>query len=985
VAPRDPRAGRLAGRSAESAALAAALNDAFTEHGRALLVSGEAGIGKTSLVETACAAVADQCHVVWASCLSLRSISVPYLPLTTAQRDWPLPAPQDPWPTGFNDWLSQLCASRPTVLVVDDVQWADQGTLDVLTYVVAGLASRPLAVLITMRTEDLADGDVLHRWLADVRRLPHFEGLTLGRLDRAATVEQLTDLLGAPPRESLVDDVYAVAQGNPYLASLLVRGVDRDAAHLPPTLPGELHEVVARSWHALSPDARALTGLVAVAGRPAPADRLGRVAASLDLGAHLDRSLREAVDAGVLQIGPRGYWFRHPLLAEVLSQRLLPDERRERHAAFAALLEPVLSAAEGADATDAAELADHHHGAGQTEQAFRWSVRAADAAERVGQHAEALRLLHRAVELHPGPAAGITTDELLRRVQGAAQESGQQALELAAVDQRLGALDRAERPLLVAELLCRRMKLRVSTGREFAGIAEVRDAVALSSPFPESAEHAFAVACLAYAELWHAEATGPASAERAVRLAEACSSPRALSYALTSRAMACVMAGSADGFADAVRAQEAALAARDFWAYVHSTLWGANSIGGPTSTPWVEHVAQARKRLITQGAPQTYVALLSAAEASALLPLGNWQACHERLREALGSSSTPFGDAVARLTAAELAVGQGRLDEARAHLARAEEVLADSSQFLPLNADAVRAKLAVASGDHDGAVEAALSGLQVAGAPPTGVDQLLPLAARALADAAQASRDAGEEPRDIVLRLRALRDRFPVIVIDPGPEPAGVARERAMQALYDAETLRAEADVAAGEAFGDAASACAAAALPWEEAYACWRWGEAMLVPRARRDLAAMALRRGHEIAIALSAAPLLSRLQATARDGRIVLDRPSTGEHAAVLPGLTAREAEVLDLIAAGRTYAEIASELVITEKTVSTHVSHLLHKSGTSGRIELAQLVRRLTDARGRSAAPAWSPPTDQPTAGAGRGDATRRRSRPGPCQPQ
>jgi DNA-binding CsgD family transcriptional regulator/tetratricopeptide (TPR) repeat protein len=949
--------------------LAGTLEAAFTDHGRALLVSGEAGIGKTSLVNTACAAVADDCHVVWASCLSLRSISVPFLPLTTAQRDWSEPAPQETWPTGFDHWLSQLCAARPTVLVVDDVQWADQGTLDVLTYVVAGLASRPLAVLMTRRTEELPDGHALHRWLADVRRLPHVRELPLGRLDRAATVEQLTDLLGAPPRESLVDDVYAAAQGNPYLASLLVRVVDRDAAHLPPTLPGELHEVVARSWHALSPDARALTGLVAVAGRPQQVDRLGRVATSLDLGGRLRPSLREAVDAGVLEVGPRGYWFRHPLLAEVLIQRLLPDERCERHAAFAAELETVLSVAGEVDATDAAELADHHHGAGHTEQAFRWSLRAADAAERAGQQAEALRLLHRAVELHPGTAREIVMDELLRRLQRAAERSGQQELELSAIDQRLAGLDRAQHPLLVAELLCRRMKLRVSTGREFAGIAEVRDAVALSAVFPRSAEHAFAVACLAYAELWHAEATGPASAERAVRLAEACGSPRALAYALTSRVMACVMAEDAGGFADAVRAQEAALAAQDFWAFVHSTLWGANSLDGPTSWPWVEHVARARERLTAAGAPHTYVALLSAEEASALLPLGDWQSCRERLRQALGSSPIPFGDALARLTAAELAVGQGRLDEARAHLARAEEVLADATHFLPFNADAVRAKLAVASGDHDGAVEAALSGLDVAGAPPTGVEQLLPLAARALADAAQATRDGGDQPHDTLRRLRGLRDRFPLIVVDPGPGLAGKARVRAMQTLYDAETLRAEADVAAGEAFNDAADACAAAALPWEEAYACWRWGEAMLRPPARRDSAATALRRGHEIAVTLSAVPLLSDVQATARDARIVLERPSIGgKHVAVLPGLTAREAEVLELIVAGRTYAEIARELVISEKTVSTHVSHLLHKSGTRGRIELAQLVRRLTDVRQRSAAPVWSAARDQATAGSG-----------------
>ena len=63
-----------------------------------------------------------------------------------------------------------------------------------------------------------------------------------------------------------------------------------------------------------------------------------------------------------------------------------------------------------------------------------------------------------------------------------------------------------------------------------------------------------------------------------------------------------------------------------------------------------------------------------------------------------------------------------------------------------------------------------------------------------------------------------------------------------------------------------------------------------------------------------------------------------------ATLPGLTPREREILAHIVAGRTYGEIARDLVVSEKTVSAHISHLLHKTGTTNRIELAQLARRV-----------------------------------------
>jgi predicted ATPase len=117
------------------------------------------------------------------------------------------------------------------VLVVDDLQWADHSSLDVLMYVIAGPARRRLAVAVTLRTGEVGPGHRLRRWLADVRRLPGVRELRLERLDRLATEQQLTDLLGRPPHQDLIDDVFVRTRGNAYLTTLLARGLPPASTH----------------------------------------------------------------------------------------------------------------------------------------------------------------------------------------------------------------------------------------------------------------------------------------------------------------------------------------------------------------------------------------------------------------------------------------------------------------------------------------------------------------------------------------------------------------------------------------------------------------------------------------------------------------------------------------------------------------------------------------------------------------------------------
>ena len=117
------------------------------------------------------------------------------------------------------------------------------------------------------------------------------------------------------------------------------------------------------------------------------------------------------------------------------------------------------------------------------------------------------------------------------------------------------------------------------------------------------------------------------------------------------------------------------------------------------------------------------------------------------------------------------------------------------------------------------------------------------------------------------------------------------AQVRAMQAIYEAEVLRGQRDPDAGAAWGRAAEACIEGELRWDESYARWRAAQTMLADRSTRDEAVTTLRRAHELAVYLQAAPLLVGIEALARTAAVVLDGTVVGPlsaTAALLPGLT-------------------------------------------------------------------------------------------------
>jgi DNA-binding CsgD family transcriptional regulator len=224
---------------------------------------------------------------------------------------------------------------------------------------------------------------------------------------------------------------------------------------------------------------------------------------------------------------------------------------------------------------------------------------------------------------------------------------------------------------------------------------------------------------------------------------------------------------------------------------------------------------------------------------------------------------------------------------------------------------------------------------------------LLPLAARGLADLAQQRRDVHADVEPLLAELDALEVRYPHVIQDAGGDDAYYRQLAGLDALYAAERARARLSPSRAEAWATTVDLLKDV-LPWEECYASWRLAEALFeAGPARRADAVDALRRAHPLAEDLEATPDLEQILSLARSARVPLTQPQPAAPAPGRPGphepLTAREEEVLSHIAAGRTYGEIARALVVSEKTVSSHVSHLLAKTGTGNRVDLARWEAR------------------------------------------
>ena len=555
---------RFAGRAAEQRFLGDVLLDAVAGVPHAIVIHGEAGIGKTRLAREVCGD--SQLNVLWGSSVHFGGASVPFAPIAGALQDWLSRADADEradtlagtdglsallpslgvsggvdstrLPMLVDLVLNRIAVRRPTVVVVDDLQWADVASLDAMAYLIAGFRSQPLVLLATCRTEERGEGHPLHSWLADMRRMPFFGELRLDPLDLDGTSSEIEGLLGQAPDIELAAEVLARSDGNPYLVELMVSGLSGAERTLPATVPAALREALLAAWHSLSDQARLVTRILAVGGRPISSAVLTEVAAGHGLEASsITPCLAEAHDRGVVETAPDGTsWFRHPLLADVLYDGLSPDQAAELHTDYIRVLESRPTEIEAAD------LAIHNERAGNLDATYHWSLVAADHAEGLRAPTEEAIQLRRACALWEtvSPTIRGGRDEriaLLRRTSAVCERAGWPEVSVTLLTEALSLVNRKQQPLLASNLLVLRANCRwQSTSPAMADLEEFLEAIELTTDFPESAERAVAFAELAETESLHGLPNAAIHAEEAVRIGRLSGSTQALGRALCARA-----------------------------------------------------------------------------------------------------------------------------------------------------------------------------------------------------------------------------------------------------------------------------------------------------------------------------------------------------------------------------------------------------------------------------------------------------------------
>jgi DNA-binding CsgD family transcriptional regulator len=365
-------------RGAFAEALDESLASVSAGAGRLVLVSGEAGIGKSALVRAFCAACDERVRVLWGSCDALGTPR-PLSPLIDIAADVQGPllaavrASEKPHPV-FLALLAELRAQRPTVVVIEDVHWADEATLDIVRLLARRAETLAALVVVTYRESELEPTHPLRLAVGELGTAPGVSQLRLPPLTRAA-VEQL-----AGPRGVDADELYDKTGGNPFYVTEVLAG---EGTEVPPTV----RDAVLGRMSRLAPEAQGV--LEAVAVFPSHADLWALAAITQDDVVHVDACLA----AGMLRGAGHTVSFRHELARLAVEQSLGPHRRATLHRqALAALRAPP----EGAG-SDPAQLAHHAEGAGDVCALYEHATAAGARASAQGAHREAAAQYRRAL------------------------------------------------------------------------------------------------------------------------------------------------------------------------------------------------------------------------------------------------------------------------------------------------------------------------------------------------------------------------------------------------------------------------------------------------------------------------------------------------------------------------------------------------------------------------------------------------------------
>ncbi|HXW43507.1 MAG TPA: AAA family ATPase [Streptosporangiaceae bacterium] len=936
----------MVGRTAELNALAAAYARAAAGQPHVVLVTGEAGIGKTRLVQEFAEQIASEAQVRTGESAPLAGPALAYGPFVAALGEaaaWLLGqdaesdmrAARHRLFAAVLESLAALAGPAPLVIVLEDLHWADTSSRELLAFLAVRLRAEPVLIVGTVRDEDLEDGT--HRWLAELERRPTVTRLRLGRLADDEISDLVTGLVAGGTGADHVAGLVAAADGNPLYAREL-------AAAGQGTTPASIADsVLSRASGLGAPGASVLSQLCVADGGMSHAI----LAATVSLPeARLLAAVRRAIAAGLVVPTADGYAFRHQLIRQILYAHLLPGERMMLHRRLAEALAATPQASPGS-------LAQHWHLAGRPDRAGPAALAAARAAVTARAYPEALRCYCLALEPAARPsllAAGHADGAELALPETDPPETA--LLEEAArAASWAGDYEQAAgwaRETLASSTAADRLRILERLGRylwEAGDLAAAVDATGeavelLEGDHPSQLEarvlaaHATLLMLRAeYDEALPLAVRAVAAAERAGALAEQ-------AHGLATLGILQAQHGDLDAGLAALRTS-AGLArhAHNVEAVARAAINHMYLLC--TAGRFADALAVAREGRLAAAAldvPTALTSLLDNNTVAVLIFTGRWAEA-DRLLAELVSQSSGYAAVFLQLRQLELAVGRGE-QERVTELAQTLQKLAEDGRIRgPLHG--CLAEHALYAGDLATAAAEVRGGLAALAGSNLQADEMRLLAAgvRVAADLAalpQAARPA-ELGESWARESAAFADRARAIT---QPHSGGQHEVAALGMQVAAEHAREQRSDSRAT-WRTVAEAWQQVGQPYREAYA--RLREAEAAARAgRRDQASRALQACESLAAPLASAPLLKMAADLAVRARLAR-APSAPRPGLARFDLTSRESEVLALLAEGKSNRQIARALFISERTVAVHVSRILDKIGVRNRTEAAAVAAR------------------------------------------
>ncbi|MDR7556386.1 MAG: LuxR C-terminal-related transcriptional regulator [Armatimonadota bacterium] len=859
---------RLLERGTYLQGLTARLDEAQRGRGALVFVGGEAGVGKTSLARLFCDIMRERARIAWGRCepLSTPSALGPVLEIAQALDGGAAQLLE----TGerrvqtFRLLLDGLSARpKPALLVLEDLHWADEATLDFVRFAGRRIASTRALAIATYRDDEVGPDHPLRILLGDLATAEGVHRMTLPPLTEAA-VRVLAEGSGLDAAA-----LHRRTGGNPFF---LTEILDSGGTEIPVTVRDAVLARAAR----LSPDARAVLDVCAVAGPRIEPWLLEAI------GHHPPEAVDECLSRGMLRSEEGSLTFRHELARDAFLTALSPQRALTLHRAVLAALRASSLAAQ-----DPVRLAHHAEAAGDADAVLAFAPEAGRRAASLGAHREAAAQFERALRF----SAALSPQRHAELLEAYAEQCWitERLSESIAADTEAVRIWREEGDCgREAVALLRLARTYVRDGRNAEAEQASLVALEILEAGPPSAHLAAAYrtrAMLLMMDRRNPEAI--AFSERAVELAQQFDDVESLAMAYNFLGAAVILLGRLEE--GRAFLERSLTLARDR-GFDHLVAWAYWNLGSALGEVYdvrnADHYLTAGIAYCAERDLDTSRSYMMAWKSLVDLYRGRWEPA---AAEAAAVLTRPGTATTSRIMAL---VALGRLHARRGDAARdaLDEALALASRTGTLQrvapARAARAEAAWLAGDLGRAAEEA----------------------RAAYDLAMSRAHPWFTGELAYWRWRA-GDRFEAPEWLAAPFALQIAG-RWREAAAEWERLGCPYETARALAEGDDEDALRQALLTYERLGA--------------RPMAAVTARRLREIgAGSIPRGP-----------------RPTTRAHPA---GLTAREAEVLDLLAEGLPYAKIADRLHLSPKTVEHHVSAVLSKLGARTRAEAVREAAR------------------------------------------